>query len=119
MGEKYSRAVEYAIDEAAMQVRKVWSYGSGPGERFYSSFISDADWMTTTENVLITAGGLITDADGVAIEPNGRRSAVIMEVTHETPASRVFELEVRGDWPAGGWHIYRAERVPSLYGEAR
>ena len=114
---KYSRAVEYEIDEDAMTVRQVWAYG-GPGpERFYSSFISDADWLPETEHVLITSGGLITDPSGVATEEGtGRRSASILEVTHETPADVVFELTVGDDWPAGGWHVYRAQRISSLYG---
>ena len=115
--EKYSRAVEYEIDEAAMEVRQVWSYGGRGNPEFYSSFISDADWLPATQNVLITAGGLITDTSGVATEAaRGRRSARIIEVTHETPAQKVFELVVEGEWTAGGWHVYRAQRVQSLYG---
>jgi arylsulfate sulfotransferase len=114
--EKYSRAVEYAIDEEAMEVRQVWQYGGRPGEEFYASFISDADWLHATENVLITAGGVVTDADGIAVEPTGRRSARIIEVTHETPSEKVFELVVDAEWDNGGWHVYRAERLSSLYG---
>jgi arylsulfate sulfotransferase len=115
--ETFSRGVEYEIDEEAMEVRQVWAYGGAPGEDFYSSFISDADWLPSTGNVLITAGGLIADAAGVATEAaTGRRSARIMEVTHETPAQKLFELVVQDAWPVGGWHVYRAERIPSLYG---
>ena len=70
-----------------------------------------------TENVLITAGGLIADTSGVATAAAaGRRSARIMEVTHESPAEKVFELLVEADWDAGGWHVFRAQRIPSLYG---
>ena len=116
--EKYSRAVEYEIDEEAMEVRQVWAYGGTGSEEFYSSFISDADWLPATGNVLITAGAVMTDASGVATEAaaNARRSARIVEVTHETPAEKVFELIVEDEWPAGGWHVYRAQRIPSLYG---
>ena len=115
--DSYSRAVEYEIDEEAMEVRQVWEYRGGDSEPFYSSFISDADWLPLTENVLITAGGLITDASGVATEAaTGRRSARIMEMTHESPPEKVFELIVEGDSSAGGWHVYRAQRIPSLYG---
>ena len=118
--EKYSRAVEYAVDEEAMEVRQVWTYGGRDGEWFYSSFISDADWLPATDNVLITAGGVIENAEGVATEgSDGRRSAHIIEVTHETPAVKVFELVVRGDWESGGWHVYLAQRIPSLYGAPR
>ena len=99
-----------------MEVRQVWAYGGEGSEEFYSSFISDADWLPATENVLITVGGVITDASGVATQASdGRRSARIVEVTHETPAQKVFELIVEDEWPAGGWHVYRAQRIPSLY----
>lgn len=115
--QKYSRAVEYAIDEEAMEVRQVWEYRGDAGEPFYSSFVGDADWLPMTGNVLITAGGIITDTSGVTTEAaSGRRSARIMEVTHESPAQKVFELLVEAEWPAGGWHVYRAQRIPSLYG---
>ena len=100
-----------------MEVRQVWAYGGVNSEQFYSSFISDADWLPVTENVLITAGGLLTDTSGIATEAaTARRSARIMEVTHASPAEKVFELIVESDWPAGGWHVYRAQRIPSLYG---
>lgn len=115
--EKYSRAVEYEINEETMEVWQVWAYGGPGSEMFYSSFISDADWMPTTENVLITAGGIIEDSEGVATEESdGRRSARIVEVTHTTPSEKVFEVVVKDDWETGGWHVYRAERIPSLYG---
>ncbi|MCH7934959.1 MAG: aryl-sulfate sulfotransferase [Gemmatimonadetes bacterium] len=115
--DNYSRAVEYEIDEEAMEVRQVWEYRGGAGAPFYSSFISDADWLPVTGNVLITAGGLIADASGMATEGSrGLRSARIMEVTHEPRAEIVFELLVEAEWPAGGWHVYRAQRIPSLYG---
>ncbi len=85
-------------------------------EPFYSSFVSDADWLPVTGNILITAGGLIADSGGVTTEAgSGRRSARIIEVTRESPAVSVFEMTVEADWAVGGWHVYRAQRVPSLY----
>ena len=113
----YSRAVEYAVDEETMEVRQVWSYG-GPGdELYYSSYISDTDWMPTTGNVLVTDGGRRSDADWNTVDNDDDvyRWARIVEVTHTMPAEKVFELVIRGDPPAG-WHVYRAERLPSLYG---
>lgn len=114
--ESFSRAVEYEIDEAAMEVREVWWYG-GQGaedERFFSTFISDVDWLPSTGNVLVTDGGRIEDAEG---RPTGRpgvhRWARIVELTHENPPAKVFELEIRGE-PPEGWHVYRAERIKSL-----
>jgi arylsulfate sulfotransferase len=39
--QSYSRAVEFAVDAEAREVRQIWSYG-GPGEdRFFSGFLGD------------------------------------------------------------------------------
>ena len=112
----YSRAVEYAVDEEAMTVREVWSYGGRSGERFFSSFISDADWLPHTGNVLITDGGRIRDESGDdATEFEGHRWARLVEVTHAMPAEVVFELIV--DDETGRWHVYRADRINDLHVE--
>ena len=115
LSESYSRAVEFAVDEQRMEVSQVWSYGGGDDEQFFSSFLCDADWMPQTGNVLITDGGRITDdAGNPAGRPGKFRWGRIVEVTHTTPAEKVFELVVR-DHPPAGWHIYRAERLSGLY----
>jgi arylsulfate sulfotransferase len=113
--EARSRAVEYAVDEEAMEVRQVWSYGGAGDERFYSSYISDADWLPETGNVLVTDGGKHTDAEGNPMEsPGERRWARVVEVTHTTPAEKVFELHITAE-PPMGFHVYRADRIPTLY----
>ena len=115
--DNYSRAVEYAIDEAAMTVRQVWAYG-GPDDRFFATFLGDADWMHDTGNVLVTDGGRVVDEDGVPTQavPIGRKFGRIVEVTHTDPAETVFELFVdTGEFP--GWSIYRAQRVAPLHVE--
>ena len=38
----------------------------------------------------------------------------IVEVTHSTPAEKVFELII-DDEPPNRWRVYRAERLPGLY----
>ena len=43
----------------------------------------------------------------------GHHFARILEVTHDTPSEKVFEIVV--DDPAMGWAIYRSQRIPSLY----
>jgi len=112
---RFSRAVEYAVDEQAMEVREIWSYGGRPGEEFFSSFISDADYLPATGNILITDGGRIRDEDGNdASGFSGHRWARLLEVTHTTPAEIVFELVIDDD--SGLWHVYRAQRLSSLYG---
>ena len=113
--ESFSRAVEYRVDEDNMGVTEVWSYG-GPGdEPYFARFVGDADWMPQTGNVLINYGGLVSDAAGTPIvEGAGHNWVRIVEVTHETPAEKVFELFIDDERPAG-WFVFRAERLPSLY----
>lgn len=66
-------------------------------------------------NVLVTDGGKISDAEWNPTErPGVYRWARIVELTHTTPPEKVFELTVKGE-PPMGWHVYRADRIPSLY----
>jgi len=101
--EQFSRAVEYAVDEANLEIRQVWEYGTHLVDRIRAGSVGDADLLTDADNVLVTFGWL-NPPDDAAI------SARIREVTHTTPASLVFEL-VAHDRS----HVYRAERLPSLY----
>jgi arylsulfate sulfotransferase len=94
-----------------MQVSQVWSYGDHGEDNFYSSALGDANFLPLKQNVLITDGNRIVD--GVP----GNRWARIVEVTHTTPAQKVFELVVVGK-PGSIFsspRIYRAQRLPSLY----
>ena len=105
----YSRAVEFDVDEEALSVRQRWVYPPSDAEGFYSSFLSDADWLPATGNVLITDGGRTRTVETVDGEPAVRRWARILEVTRDEPAETVFELVIDDDSPTG-WHVYRAER---------
>jgi hypothetical protein len=115
----YSRAVEYQIDAASKTVRQAWSYGNPENEVFYSPFISEADRLPITGNVLITDGGRIRDEQGRPSDQivGGEHWARIVEVTHSDQPEKVFELVVdaRGDDDPIGWAVYRSERLPSLY----
>ena len=55
--QRYSRAVEFAVDADAMTVTQEWAYGGLGDEWFYSRYISDADWLPETGNILVTSGG--------------------------------------------------------------
>jgi arylsulfate sulfotransferase len=111
--DSYSRAVEFAVDEATMTVRQVWAYGPD-NERFFSSFQGDADLMPTTGNVLITDGARFRDIErNGSIDPRAHNWVRIVEVTHTTPAEKVFELVIDDD--DSSWTAYGAERLPSLY----
>ncbi len=112
----YSRAVEYAVDEEAMEVSQPWSYGGpGEGETFYSRYLSDVDWLPITGNILVTDGSRETGPDGRTSTAADRKLwARIIELTHTDPAETVFEVILEED-PEYGVHIYRAKRLPSLY----
>jgi len=119
--ETYSRAVEYKVDPQTMTVSQVWSFGGLPGDVFYSSALGNVEMLPRTENILITDGFRNTDAQGKATDSGtgASRWARVVEVTHETPAQKVFELIV-GDpsrTSPPGWTVYRAVRMPSLYRE--
>ncbi len=114
--DSYSRAVEYSVNEETMEVSQVWEYGPDD-EHFYARYLGDVDWQPQTDNILITAGGIETDADGnnAPRGPGLKRSARLMEVTHEQPAEKVWEMRLQDD--DLGWSIYRGDRLPPLYGE--
>ena len=114
--QNYSRAVEYAIDEQKMEVRQIWEYGKNIEKPLYAAHIGDANWMQKTGNVLITFGG--TSVTGGV--PNselglGEVSTRIIEVTHDTPATEVFDILVYDPVPGARLQVYRSERIPDLY----
>jgi len=108
--ESYSRAVEFQVDEPTMSVRQRWAYPPPGAERFYSSFLGDADWLPHTGNVLITDGARVrTMTDTADGQPLQRRWARVLEVTRDDPAATVFTLVLDDESPTG-WHVYRASR---------
>ncbi len=114
----YSRVVEYEIDEEAMTIRQVWAYGETVSERFYTTFLGDADWLPLTGNILVTAGGHVIDPEGLPIDyPSaGWHRAHIFEMSRTSPAETVFEIVL--DEGMGvetrGWSVYRAARWERL-----
>jgi arylsulfate sulfotransferase len=111
-GERYSRAVEYLVDEAAGTVEEVWSYGPEQ-ERFCSPFISDADYLPETGNILVTDGGRFKDENGNPMNTfGGHQWARIFEVSHED-RKKIWELEIYD--PETRYSVYRAQRFRSLY----
>jgi arylsulfate sulfotransferase len=112
--ENFSRAVEYEIDENARTVRQVWEFVAT--EQLYAPFVGSAYELATTENVLITYGGLCT-IDGLFSDDiqHCRGTARLIEVDRGEPDTVVFDVEVRDRDPnAIGWLVYRAYRIPPL-----
>lgn len=111
--EKYSRAVEYIIDDNNKTVKQIWQYGKERGETFFSSIVSDVDVLPKTGNILICSGFL---------NPKSNYSAKIVEVDYETK-EEIFEATLyyktqNGD-KSGNWGqsdiLYRSERLELKY----
>lgn len=112
--DSYTRAVEYSVNEETMEVSQVWVYGPDD-EKFYARYLGDVDWQPQTDNILVTIGAQETDADGNNAPPGPgiQRWARLVELTHDQPAEKVWEMRLQED--DSGWSIYRAERLPTLY----
>ncbi len=111
---KYSRAVEYKIDESEKTVQQVWQYGKERGDEFYSAIVSDVDFLLEKNNVLVTSG---------YIYPNDEHQGKIVEVDYET-GEVVFEAtlyfkSLNGSKAAQTWGqtdiLYRSERMKLKY----
>ncbi|MDH5327911.1 MAG: aryl-sulfate sulfotransferase [Gammaproteobacteria bacterium] len=105
----FSRVVEYEINEKTRQVKLVWEHGEFVENRLYSGALGDADKLPKTGNILITHGNLY--------DKKQKLYARIIEVTHTTPATEVFAVEIfdTSEEEKNGWRSYRARRIPSLY----
>lgn len=113
MDERYSRVVEFRFDEEARTVEQVWEYGPEQ-EWFMSPFISDADPLPETGNVLITDGGRMVDGEGKQMTNfGGRNWGRVLEVTYGDEPEKVWELVI--DDPGRGYSMYRSQRLVSLY----
>lgn len=113
--ESYSRAVEYRVNEDTMEVEQVWEYGPDD-ERFYGRYLGDVDWHADSDTILINIGARETNAEGVNVPPGqAQRWASLIEVTHEQPAQKVWQMDLKQD--GAGWAIYRADRLSGIYPE--
>lgn len=91
----YSRAVEFAVDEARGTVRQAWSWGDGPGERLFAGFQGGALRCPVTGNTFITYGGICSIGGKPVDEPDGADTRGRM--VEVTPDRRVvLELEIGG-----------------------
>ena len=118
--DNYSRAAEFSIDEASMQVSQVWEYTGTNDDRLYTEEVGNATWLPLTGNVLITYGHVIYE-NGESPSPYSTNAAMvrIKEVTHEANPSVVFDLEMFDPSNTAannaGYLVYRSYRIPDLY----
>jgi hypothetical protein len=116
----YSRAVEFRIDEANMQVSQVWQFADTNKNRLYSGQLGNASWLPQSGNVLVTFG-FISYENGAHPDTVATNATIarIKEVTHEVNPSVVFDLElfetnnIQSD--SKGCRVYRSYRIPDLY----
>lgn len=108
--EKYSRAVQYRINEKKRTVEEVWSYGEERGKPFFSGIVGNTQYLADSSNRLITSG-----YTKVENEPDARRSKIV-EVSDQDPAEVVYEIVVSGFEKGSHRQVYRANRLP-LYPE--
>jgi arylsulfate sulfotransferase len=116
----YSRAVEFRIDDANMQVSQMWQYADTNTDRLYAGTLGNASWLPQTGNVLVTFG-CVTYENGAHPDPVAPNATIarIKEVTHEANPSVVFDLELSDpdntNSKSQGYEVYRSYRIPDLY----
>ncbi len=98
--ERYSRAVEYDIDETNGTVQQVWQYGKERGNSAFSRLVSDVDYLPERDNILFCPGSYV---DNTPAEFGGK----IIEIDYTT-REVVFEATLS----SGGITFHRAERMP-------
>ncbi len=100
--EKYSRAVEYLIDEEAMTVQQIWQYGKERDNRTYSPIVSDVDYLSQKNNILFSPGRCDFDGENI-------RGGRIVELDYATQEV-VFEAIINGG--LFDLQFHRTERLP-------
>lgn len=85
--DKYSRAVEYVIDEKKMTVKQTWEFGKERGFDWYSAVTSDVEYHpetktyhTTSANVYLLAADKSTKAVVLDIDPKTNEIKFEMDV---------------------------------------
>jgi len=104
--ELYSRVVEYQIDEENMQVKEIWSYGKERGLETYSPIVSDADFLSEENRIVMSPG---------AISQGSREFGRVVEVDYITKEV-LFEATITPPVSFYSITFHRTERV-NLYGK--
>jgi hypothetical protein len=110
----YSRAVEFAIDEDALTVEQVWSFGAQDSDRLFGCFQGGARRLPETGNTFITYGGIATmDGKPSADNTNGFGRARLIEVSPE--GEILFDLWVNSSEQesSSSLSVFRAEHFPA------
>lgn len=78
---KYSRAVEYAIDEKKMTVKQVWEYGKDRGFDWYSPITSVVEYQNDTDSMFVYSA---TAGLGKMLQKIGKTEPIINEIDYGT-----------------------------------
>lgn len=89
---KYSRFVEYKINEKNMTIEQVWSYGKDRGYEWYSPITSNVEYRQD-KNTMFGFGGSVN-----LFEPGERTVGKINEIDYKTKKVKV-EIDVLSDKP--------------------
>ena len=101
--DKYSRGVEYKIDEKNMTVQQVWEYGKERGFDWYAPVTSNIRYFPNTDSMMIFGASTgIFDKSKKAIE------ATFTEVDYKT---KDILLEMKVKMTAKKNMPYRAEKI--------
>ena len=98
---KYSRAVEYEIDEKNMTVKQIWEYGKDRGFDWYSPITSVVEYQPDRNTMFIYSA---TAGLGKFLIGEGQTEPILNEIEDETQNVKV-EIRLKG---LGGTIGYRA-----------
>lgn len=108
--DNYSRGVRYRINTEDMTIEQVWEYGKELGQKFFSRYISNCDYLGE-DHYLIHSGG-IQLYDGIAAETwvdfADPRSTVESRTIEVQDGETVMELTVSGNY-------YRGKKYPVYF----
>ena len=93
--ESYTRGVMYKIDTDNMTIEQIWQYGKERGSDYYSSYISDVDYLAKN-HYIVHSGGIAYKDGEVLNQPAGLAGAdELKSITTELLNDEViFEIEL-------------------------
>ncbi|WOT06791.1 aryl-sulfate sulfotransferase [Shewanella youngdeokensis] len=97
---KYSRGVEYKIDEDKMTVEQVWEYGKERGYDWYSAVTSNVNYMSDKDSMLMFSAS-------AGLFDKGRSHPILTEVSADQ--DKDIKVEIRINHVAPRLVMYRAQ----------
>ena len=85
--DKYSRAVEYKIDEKKLTVEQTWEFGKERGFEFYSAVTSNTEWQKDKKTYYISSSNVNL------LRPDKTIKMVLVEIDPKTNEIK-FEMDV-------------------------